>query len=93
MRVFNEALKMKKIRILFLGLFSTLALAGAANTPENDPVSPIILWVTLIFLFALLGRYIAKRVHQPGVLGELLAGAVIGNLFYYFGSNFFFFFP
>jgi Kef-type K+ transport system membrane component KefB len=80
---------MIKLLTFFLALFSPYALAAAVNTPEHDPVSPIILWVTLIFLFALLGRYIAKRLHQPGVLGELLAGVLIGNLFYYFGSNLF----
>ena len=80
---------MNKIVILFLLVLSPLAFSASLNTPEHDPVSPIILWVTLIFLFALLGRYIAKRLHQPGVLGELLAGVVIGNIFYYFGSNLF----
>ena len=80
---------MKKTFILLLALFSPLGFSAAVNTAEHDPVSSIIFWVTLIFLFALLGRYVAKRFHQPGVLGELLAGVLIGNLFYYFGSNLF----
>src|SRR3989338_9415843 len=80
---------MKKILGLLLGLFSPFACAAESATPEHDPVSLIIFWVTLIFLFALLGRYTAKRFHQPAVLGELLIGILIGNLFYFLGNNLF----
>ncbi len=59
------------------------------NIQEQDPISLVIFWVTLIFAFALLGRTIAKRLNQPGVLGELLAGVLIGNLFYFLGFKLF----
>lgn len=52
-----------------------------------DPVSQVIFWVTLIFLFGVLGRYIAIRLKQPGVLGELLMGVVIGNGCYFLGMH------
>lgn len=52
-----------------------------------DPVAPIILWVTLLFFFGIVGRYIAKRLHQPGVLGELLMGVLVGNACYFFGMQ------
>ena len=59
--------------------------AEGAEAAEHDPVATVLLWVTLIFSFAILGRYLAKRLHQPGVLGELLMGVLLGNVCYYFG--------
>ncbi|WP_232220462.1 hypothetical protein [Legionella tunisiensis] len=68
--------------ILLVGLFPTLLFAG--NEADHlDPVAPVILWVTLILFFAILGRYIARRFNQPGVLGELLMGVFLGNLCYF----------
>ena len=52
-----------------------------------DPASSVIFWVTLIFFFGILGRYIAIRFHQPGVLGELLMGVLVGNVCYFFGMH------
>lgn len=54
---------------------------------ELDPVASVIFWITLIFFFGVLGRYIAMRFQQPGVLGELLMGVVVGNLCYFFGLH------
>lgn len=50
-----------------------------------DPVASVIFWVTIIFFFGMMGRYIAERLHQPGVLGELIMGVLVGNVCYYFG--------
>lgn len=50
-----------------------------------DPVASVILWVTLIFLCGVVGRFIAIRCHQPGVLGELLMGVLVGNICYFSG--------
>lgn len=50
----------------------------------HDPIAAVVFWVTLIFTFAILGRYLARRFHQPGVLGELLMGVLLGNVCYYF---------
>ena len=79
---------MKKILLIALSLFSSVVFSASAHIGE-DPVSPVILWVTIIFSFALLGRYCAKRLHQPGVLGELLAGVLLGNFFYFIGVKLF----
>lgn len=49
---------------------------------HGDPIAPVIFWVTLIFAFGLLGRLLAQRCHQPGVLGELCMGVLLGNLCY-----------
>lgn len=71
--------------ILLIGFF--LPMAGFAESLQShvEPVSSVILWVTVIFFFGVLGRYIAIIFHQPGVLGELLMGVVVGNICYFFG--------
>ena len=67
-----------------LGFFPALVFAQASQQ-HLDPVASVIFWVTLIFFFGVMGRYIAMRFHQPGVLGELLMGVLVGNLCYIFG--------
>jgi Kef-type K+ transport system membrane component KefB len=61
--------------------------APAAATPfsalHNDPIAPVILGVTGILFFAILGRFTARRFGQPSVLGELVMGVLLGNLAYY----------
>lgn len=52
-----------------------------------DPVASVIFWITLIFFFGVMGRYIAIRLRQPGVLGELLMGVLVGNICYFFGMH------
>lgn len=52
-----------------------------------DPASGTILWGTLILFFGIIGRYIAQRLGQPGVLGELIMGVIIGNACYYGGMQ------
>ena len=71
---------------LLLGcvLLPKLAFAGGTNG-HADPVASVVLWVTLIFFFGLMGRYVAQILNQPGVLGELLMGVFLGNLCYFFG--------
>ena len=48
-----------------------------------DSIASVLFWVTLIFMLSLVGRYIANRLHQPAVLGELLVGVLLGNLCYF----------
>ena len=48
--------------------------------PLNDPIAGLALSLALILLVAKLGGHCARRVGQPAVLGELLAGVVLGNL-------------
>lgn len=71
--------------LVFLLCAPVLAYAGAGE--HGDPVASVILVVTGLFLCALLGRYVAHRLHQPGVLGELLMGVLLGNIGYFFGSH------
>jgi Kef-type K+ transport system membrane component KefB len=52
-----------------------LALAGA----HGDPVASVALSLTVILLSAKLVGEIAVRLGQPAVLGEILAGVLLGN--------------
>lgn len=65
--------------------------AGAAEHAEVDsehsaggghqsPVTPVLLGLVIILVAAKLGGELAERFHQPAVLGELVAGVVLGNL-------------
>ena len=55
------------------------ALASAAD-PHVDPVASVVLHLALILVVAKLGGEVATRAGQPAVLGELLAGVVLGNV-------------
>ncbi|HBI22545.1 MAG TPA: cation:proton antiporter [Legionella sp.] len=70
--------------IVLLGFFPPLVFASS-DASHADPIAPVILWVTAIFFFGVLGRYIARQLNQPGVLGELLMGVLVGNLCYFLG--------
>ena len=51
-----------------------------APVAQPDPVTAVILALAVILVGAKLGGDIATRLRQPAVLGELLAGIVLGNL-------------
>ena len=54
------------------------ALAGVATgTPD---MTPLLLALVLVLISARLGSALSERLRQPPVLGELLAGVVLGNL-------------
>ncbi len=68
----------------------TAAVAPAfayGNGLPGDPVAPVILAVTAILFFALIGRFTAVRLGQPSVLGELLMGLMLGNIGHYLGVD------
>lgn len=77
---------MYRLRWLFLiFLMFPLIVFANSNGEPVDPVASVILGVTSIFFLAIVGRYVARRFHFPGVLGELLMGVLAGNLCYYLG--------
>src|SRR5687767_7310711 len=51
-----------------------------ASGHQEGHVVPILIGLVAILLAATLGGELAERIGQPSVLGELLAGVVIGNL-------------
>ncbi len=80
---------MMSTRLIFaVLLFALSTVLYAADVGHSDPAAPIILAVTAILVFAVIGRYIARRFGQPSVLGELIIGIAIGNLVYLLGGDF-----
>jgi Kef-type K+ transport system membrane component KefB len=65
------------------GLVSML-VAGTAwagtGAGHADPVAPVVLAVAALIAAAKIGGEVSVRLGQPAVLGELLAGVVLGNL-------------
>ncbi|MEJ2438341.1 MAG: cation:proton antiporter [Gammaproteobacteria bacterium] len=54
---------------------------------HHDVIAPVILGVTGILFFAVIGRYTARRLGQPSVLGEVIMGIIIGNVGYLLGNE------
>jgi Kef-type K+ transport system membrane component KefB len=63
--------------LLFL-LGAAPLLLGAQG--HDDPISRVLLTLVILLPAAKLGGWIAERLGQPAVLGELAAGMAIGNL-------------
>ncbi|MBI2602239.1 MAG: cation:proton antiporter [Deltaproteobacteria bacterium] len=61
-------------------VFLVESLAYASETSHSDPIAPILLGLIILFTGAKAGGFVANKVGQPVVLGELLAGVVLGNL-------------
>ena len=70
--------------VLSLSLFFLLAtpvLAGGGGESSNHGLDPaVLIGVAIMLIFAKLGGELFERARQPGVLGELFAGIVLGNL-------------
>lgn len=54
---------------------------------HGDPIAPVILGVTSILAFAIIGRIGARKLGQPTVIGELFMGILLGNIAWYFGVD------
>ena len=76
------ALCASRLMMLALLLVPAGVLANG-NGEHSDPVAPVILGVTGILFFAVLGRFGARKLGQPSVLGEILMGVLLGNLAYF----------
>lgn len=74
--------------LLTLSLLALPSLAWAEHLRlHSDPIAPVILGVTGILFFAVMGRLAARKLGQASVLGELIMGIVLGNLAYFFGVD------
>lgn len=62
-------------------------LLSAVETSHGDPIAPVILGVTSILMFAIVGRFVARRLGQPTVVGELVMGILLGNIAWYIGVD------
>ena len=73
--------------LLALVVFAPAAYAVQFHAAHSDPVAPVILGVTTILFVALLGRFGARQLGLPSVIGELSMGILISNLAYYIGFD------
>jgi len=76
----------------WLALLILLSLPASAaafqfHVSHSDPIAPVILGVTGILFVALIGRFSARKLGFPSVLGELLMGIIVGNLAYFFSFD------
>jgi len=71
---------------IFIGLLLLPSIAAAAgfHVSHNDPIAPVILGVTGILFVALIGRFSARKLGFPSVIGELIMGIIVGNLAFYY---------
>ncbi len=53
---------------------------GHGGGGHASPVTPVLLGLVIIMIAAKVGGEIAERLSQPAVLGELVAGVILGNL-------------
>ena len=78
----------KKYHKLYLAICLLLSPSVAAavefHISHNDPIAPVILGVTGILFIALIGRFSARKLGFPSVIGELLMGIVVGNVAFYY---------
>ena len=65
------------------------AAAEGVAGGHTDPFSTILLELGILILTAAFGRWVAGRLKQPSVLGELVIGMVVGNIGYWMGAPFF----
>jgi len=56
------------------------------NISHGDKFSSIYIVLFFLIIGAVAGRFIAKKFNQPEVLGELIAGVIIGVVLYQFNS-------
>ena len=79
------------INILFLAVVPIISFANTKTVQgagHSDPIAPVILALIIILLAAKIGGELFEKINQPAVLGELISGMVIGNLFLFSGGIF-----
>jgi Kef-type K+ transport system membrane component KefB len=64
----------------FVAGSSLLIAAQTNNAGHPDPVTPVVLALAIILAAAKLAGHLSVQVGQSAVLGELVAGVVLGNL-------------
>lgn len=68
----------RTIAVVLVVLLFAPGWAFASGAP--DPVAPVLVGLAAVLLAAKLCGHVAVRAGQPAVLGELVAGIVLGNL-------------
>src|SRR5256714_7208519 len=69
------------LSLLLFFLFVTPVLAAVGDGSSNRGLDPaVLIGVAVMLVVAKLGGEVFERARQPGVLGELFAGILLGNL-------------
>jgi Kef-type K+ transport system membrane component KefB len=68
-----------KFAIVAAALLPSIAMGSGSGNAHADPIASVVLYLAMILAAAKLGGDLAVRVGQPAVLGELIAGVVLGN--------------
>lgn len=68
------------LRLVALAAAVTTMPALATGAGHGDPAAPVVLALAVILVAAKFGGDVATRLRQPAVLGELMAGVILGNL-------------
>jgi Kef-type K+ transport system membrane component KefB len=71
---------MKGGLLYFLPGALAISALASTDTAHHDPVASVVLSLSIILLAAKVVGHLAVRFGQPSVLGELLAGVMLGNL-------------
>jgi Kef-type K+ transport system membrane component KefB len=68
--------------VVVIALVPVLATGQTHQAPgaHADPVTPVVLALAIILAAAKLAGHLAVRIGQPAVLGELVAGVVLGSV-------------
>jgi Na+:H+ antiporter len=67
-----------KAKYLGIILISSMLFLGAQE--QDDLLKPLLLALVILLPFAKLAGWLVEKLGQPAVLGELLAGILLGNL-------------
>ncbi|MCK5123078.1 MAG: cation:proton antiporter [Candidatus Pacebacteria bacterium] len=77
--------------ILIIFAFPLISFANSEATNgahHSDPIAPVLLGLIIILLAAKVGGELFEKMNQPAVLGELVFGMLIGNVFLLTGGAF-----
>src|SRR5262245_27261119 len=66
------------VRLLLLA--AVFLVPSAAHAATSAEVTTVLAALALILVVAKVSAHLAERLRQPAVLGELLAGILLGNL-------------
>jgi len=71
---------MRKLDTKYLGISVILSIFFLGAQEQDELMKPLLLALVILLPVARLAGWLVERVGQPAVLGELLAGMVLGNL-------------
>lgn len=67
--------------IVFFAIFVGRSFASGSSTPTADTLPQVLLGLIIILIAAKLGGDLLMRFGQPAVLGEMIFGIVVGNIY------------